>query len=125
MKTLSERLAVEFATPGKRPSEVAKLCHVNESTVSRWISGRLVPSDDKLKIMARYFGVHYIELKYGISEFKAAHDEYRRIHLIERLKIEEEIAVSYGEALSKAIGELVEVREERNLFKAILIKKYL
>jgi len=124
-ENLAERLAVEFNRANKTQAEAAGLCNADKSTIARWVSGSLTPNDDQIKKLADYFGLHFIELKYGKAIFKSASYAYAEKYSEEDKSIDEEIALAYGLALARVNRDMINCREDRELFKAILIKSYL
>lgn len=54
--------------------DVAKALSVSESTVSRWEAGEVMPRDDVLTRLAKYFGVTPAWLRYG-QEPRAAPEQ--------------------------------------------------
>jgi len=116
-RQFSERLAEAMKAAGyeAQPSVLEKLFNsryrgrsVAFATASRWLNGKMIPGQDKLKVLAKLFGVAPHVLRYGNEATKIAVPRaawQSGIHPLDREMIEAYLALPA--ARRKLVRELV------------------
>lgn len=116
-RQFSERLAEAMRAAGyeARPSVLEKLFNsryrgrsVTFTSVSRWLGGHSIPGQDKLKVLAKLFGVEPHVLRFGNETLKVGEPRaawQSGIHPLDREMIEIYLALSA--AHRKLVRELV------------------
>lgn len=118
--TLQERITVLIGNDKERRLEAARVCDVDISTVAKWISGKLVPSMDQVKMLAEYFSVNYIHLQHGSSAVRNAYEYYKNNYIDGYQAANKEICDAYGHALIRLNTELLNRRVSSDVYNVIM-----
>lgn len=86
---------------GVRPSDVAKATNIKTSTLTSWKQGKYTPKNDKLSLIADYFGVSVDYLTTG-TESKFSKD---RAIL--------EVQITEDEALMRRLKKYMDLSQEK------------
>jgi len=118
--TLQERIAVLIGNDKERRLEAARVCDADISTIAKWISGKLVPSMDQVKMLAEHFGINYIHLQHGYSAIRNTYEYYKNNYLDDYQDVNKEIFNAYGDALIRLNAELLSRRVSSDVYNVIM-----
>lgn len=112
MYSILEKLLEE---KGITAYQLSKETGISTATFSNWKGGKYTPKDDKLQLIANYFGVTLDYLK-GNSEFRTKEEMFvfwdsqnRNEEIIKEIKVIEMIKSKYGNNVVKMIERYIKL----------------
>ncbi len=107
---------------GVRPYDVSKATGISTATLTSWKQGKYTPKEDKLQLIADYFGVSTYYLKTG-KENKTVTIDPRPFRALQD-RIDEEIAPGLPEVIRSYIALDEDDRYEILTLMRIKLEKY-